>query len=67
MVRSRSQHKDLFVKVRKGEIQRKNLINAKFQNEGVRLMFWGYFSKHDLGPLVAVEGILKSKEYIEFS
>jgi len=28
-------------------------------------MFWGCFSKHEMGPLVAVEGILKLKEYIE--
>ena len=65
MVRSNPQHKDLFVKVRKGENQRKNLANVKSQNEGVRVMFWGCFSKHEMGPLVAVEGILKSKEYIE--
>ena len=65
MVRSNPQHKDLFVKVRKGEIRRKNLVNSKSQNEGVRVMFWGCFSKHEFGPLVAVEGILNSKKYKE--
>ena len=65
MVRSNPQHKDLFFKARNGEIQRKNLVNAKSQNEGVRVMFWGCFSKHDLGPLVPIEGILNSEKYKE--
>ena len=65
MVRSNPQHKDLFVKVRKGEIRQKNLVNAKSQNEGVRVMFWGCFSKHEMGPLVAVDGILNGEKYKE--
>jgi hypothetical protein len=63
MVRSNLQHKDLFVKVRKGDIKRKNLVNPKSQNEGVQVMFWGFFSKHDLGPLVPIEGKLNALEY----
>jgi len=26
-------------------------------------MFWGCFSKHEMGSLVAVEGILNSEKY----
>jgi hypothetical protein len=37
MVRSNPYHKDLFVKVRKGEIRSKNLVNAKSQNQGVSI------------------------------
>jgi hypothetical protein len=39
MVRSNQHHKDLYVKVRKGEIRSKNLANAKSQNQGERAMF----------------------------
>jgi hypothetical protein len=38
MVRSNPQHNDLFVKIRKGEIQRINLVNVKSQNEGMRVI-----------------------------
>ena len=65
MVRSNPKFKDSFVKMRNEEFCKNKLVNSKSQDEGVRVMFWGCFSKHEMGPLVAVEGILKSKEYIE--
>lgn len=37
----------------------------KSQNEGVTCMFWGFFSKRELGPLVPIKGILNSQEYLK--
>jgi hypothetical protein len=28
-------------------------------------MFWGFFSKNELGPLVPIKGILNSQEYLK--
>jgi hypothetical protein len=56
MVRSNPHHKDIYVKVRKGEIRSKKFVNAKSQNQVA--MFWGCFSKREMGPLVPVKGII---------
>jgi hypothetical protein len=43
--------------------QRTDLVSARIQNGGVRVMFWASMTWHSYGPLIAVEGSQNQTTY----
>ena len=59
------QSKELFIRIHNTTISELDAINPQIHSGGFSVMFWGCFSKLGLGPLVALEGTLTAKTYVE--
>jgi hypothetical protein len=38
---------------------------GKLHTDGFKVMFWGCFSKHAFGPLLALDGTMDSRKYLK--
>ncbi len=64
-VRQCPQGKDLLYRVHSSSKIDDLPVNAQIHSGGFSVMFWGCFSKLGLGPLVAIEGTMNAKNYLE--
>ena len=65
MVRKAPQGKELHYWVRNRRVDDPVIVNQQMQSGDFRAMFWRYFSKFGLGPLVLVDGSMDRHQYVE--
>ena len=64
-VRQRPKSQEKRIRVHSSDSTHGSRINPQVHSGGFGVMFWRCFSKLGLGPLVALEGTMKAKNYVE--
>ncbi len=64
-VRQRPKDKDISIRVHSSDLSKAERINPQVHSGGFSVMFWGCFSKLGLGPLVALDGNMNARNYLE--